>query len=43
MTETEVTDVDAGQRVHVQPFADLRELEYVQVLTGGPERPGVPQ
>ena len=28
--------------VHVAPFADLRNLEYVQVLTGGPERPGVP-
>lgn len=43
VSETEVTDVDAGQTVHVQPFADLRQLEYVQVLTGGPERPGVPQ
>ena len=30
------------QRIHVTPFADLRELEYVQVLTGGPERPGCP-
>jgi len=30
------------QRVHVTPFADLRQLEWVQVLTGGPERPGVP-
>jgi rod shape-determining protein MreC len=42
-----VTHADAGeqqqfQRIHVQPFADLRQLEYVQVLTGGPERPGVP-
>jgi rod shape-determining protein MreC len=42
-----VTQADAGeqqqfQRIHVQPFADLRQLEYVQVLTGGPERPGVP-
>ena len=30
------------QRIHVEPFADLRELDYLQVLTGGPERPGVP-
>ncbi len=42
-----VTTADAGeqqqfQRVHVEPFADLRELEFVQVLTGGPSRPGVP-
>jgi rod shape-determining protein MreC len=42
-----VTDAEAGeqqqfQRVHVEPFADLRQLEYVQVLTGGRERPGVP-
>jgi rod shape-determining protein MreC len=42
-----VSDAAAGeqqqfQRVHVQPFADLRQLEYLQVLTGGPARPGVP-
>jgi rod shape-determining protein MreC len=30
-----------NQRVHVRPFADLRNLEYVQVLTGGPARPGI--
>jgi rod shape-determining protein MreC len=34
-------DADLNQRVHVRPFVDLRDLEYVQVLTGGPERPGV--
>jgi rod shape-determining protein MreC len=43
----EVSEIDLGeegdfQRVHVTPFADLRDVEYVQVLTGGPERPGVP-
>ena len=43
----EVSEIDVGeegdfQRVHVTPFADLRNLEYVQVLTGGRERPGVP-
>lgn len=29
------------QEVTVEPFADLGDLETVQVLTGGPERPGV--
>ena len=28
------------QQVTVEPFADLADLENVQVLTGGPERPG---
>jgi rod shape-determining protein MreC len=42
-----VSEAEAGQQgqlqeVHVEPFADLRNLDYVQVLTGGPERPGVP-
>jgi rod shape-determining protein MreC len=41
-----VTSAESGadgsvQDVHLRPFADLRGLEYVQVLTGGPERPGV--
>jgi rod shape-determining protein MreC len=42
VTDAEATQVESTQRVHVRPFADLRGLEYVQVLTGGPERPGVP-
>lgn len=29
------------QRATVEPFVDLGELEHVQVLTAGPERPGV--
>ena len=41
----EITDTTLGdqdyQRVTVQPFADMRALQYVQVLTGGPDRPGV--
>ncbi len=40
-----IIDSDAEeefQRVHVTPFADLRQLEWVQVLTGGEDRPGVP-
>ena len=42
VTEAEAGEQQEFQRVHVEPFADLRNLEYVQVLTGGPERPGVP-
>ncbi len=41
----EITETALGeqefQRVTVQPFADMRALQYVQVLTGGPDRPGV--
>jgi hypothetical protein len=27
----------------VTPFADIRGLDFVQVATGGPKRPGVPR
>ena len=41
----EITETTLGeqefQRITIQPFADMGELEYVQVMTGGPERPGV--
>src|SRR5919106_5823616 len=40
ITETTLGEQDF-QRITVQPFADMRELQYVQILTGGPERPGV--
>jgi rod shape-determining protein MreC len=42
VSETEAGQQGQLQRVHVEPFADLRNLDYLQVLTGGPERPGVP-
>ncbi len=42
VSQAESGEQQQFQRVHVTPFADLRQLEYVQVLTGGPERPGVP-
>ena len=42
VTSTDVGEQQEFQRIHVEPFADLRQLDYVQVLTGGPERPGVP-
>jgi rod shape-determining protein MreC len=41
----EITETALGeqefQRITIQPFADMDELEFVQVMTGGPERPGV--
>jgi rod shape-determining protein MreC len=44
----EVSNASVGeqqiyQRVHVRPFADIRGLDFVQVATGGPVRPGVPK
>lgn len=41
VSETTVGEQQAYQRVHVTPYADIRELDFVQVATGGPERPGV--
>ena len=39
---TEATSEDSDfQEVAVEPFVDFGELTYVQILTGGPERPGV--
>ena len=40
VTEASTGDVDF-QQVTVDPFVDFQELTYVEVLTGGPERPGV--
>jgi rod shape-determining protein MreC len=40
ITETTLGEQDF-QRVTVQPFADMRALQYVQLLTAGPDRPGV--
>ncbi|MCD6014021.1 MAG: rod shape-determining protein MreC [Solirubrobacterales bacterium] len=42
VTEAEEGEQEEFQRIHVSPFADLRDIEHVQVLTGGPDRPGVP-
>ncbi len=33
VTQATVAEQEASQQVHVKPFADLRELEFVQVLT----------
>ena len=35
VTEASIVEQEAQQQVHVRPFADLRELDLVQVLTGG--------
>jgi rod shape-determining protein MreC len=43
VTEAGGAEQETYQRIHVQPFADIRGLDLVQVLTGGPERPGVPE
>lgn len=40
--EAESGEQEEFQRIHVTPFADLRQLDYLRVLTGGPDRPGVP-
>lgn len=37
VTNAEIQAQDTYQQVHLKPFADLRDFEYVQVLTGGPE------
>jgi rod shape-determining protein MreC len=42
VTEASAAEQETYQRIHVHPFADIRNLELVQVLTGGPPRPGVP-
>jgi rod shape-determining protein MreC len=35
VVEAPVLEQEAQQQVHVRPFADLRDLDVVQVLTGG--------
>src|SRR5919204_1483027 len=41
VSETTVGQQETYQRVDVTPFADIRGLDFVQVATGGPRRPGV--
>jgi rod shape-determining protein MreC len=36
VTKASVLEQEASQQVHVRPFADLANLDLVQVLTGGP-------
>ena len=37
VTRAELQAQETYQQVHLKPFADLRDFEYVQVLTGGSE------
>jgi len=39
--QTTVGQQETYQNVRLDPFADMRNLDYVQVATNGPERPGV--
>jgi cell shape-determining protein MreC len=41
VTDTSSPEGETYQRIHVEAFADLRNLDYVQVATNGPQRPGV--
>ena len=43
VTKVDLDEVELYQRVHIKPFADLRRLDYVQVLTKRPttEQAGV--
>jgi rod shape-determining protein MreC len=39
--DTTVGQQETYQNVHITPYADMRNLDIVQVATGGPARPGV--
>ena len=38
ITEAPIVEQEAREQAHVRPFADLRDLDLVQVLTGGSRR-----
>ncbi len=40
IAEAEIDEQESFQRVQVKPFADLRDFEFAQILTGGPEGGG---
>ena len=39
--DTTVGQQETTQNVHITPYADMRNLDIVQVATQGPSRPGV--
>jgi rod shape-determining protein MreC len=43
VSDATIAEQQIYQRVHLRPFSDLRNLEFVQVATQGPRRPGVPR
>jgi rod shape-determining protein MreC len=40
--QTTIGQQETYQHIRMEPFADMRNLDIVQVATGGPRRPGVP-
>jgi rod shape-determining protein MreC len=38
VTKVEPSELELYKRVHIQPYADLRRMDYVQVLTGAVEQ-----
>jgi rod shape-determining protein MreC len=46
VTKVDLGEVELYQRVHIRPFADLRRIDFVQVLTSrgrtAQEQAGVP-
>ena len=38
VTKASVLEQEASQQVHLRPFADLANLDLVQILTGGPRK-----
>jgi cell shape-determining protein MreC len=36
VTRASILEQEASQQVHLRPFADLADLDLLQVLTGGP-------
>ena len=41
--QTTIGQQETYQSIRLEPFADMRDLDIVQVATDGPERPGVPK
>jgi len=41
--QTTIGQQETYQSIRLEPFADMRDLDIVQVATNGPERPGVPK
>jgi cell shape-determining protein MreC len=37
VSKVDLDEIKLYQRVHIKPFADLRRLDYVQVLTKRPQ------
>ncbi len=40
VSKVDLAEVELYQRVHIKPFADLRRVDFVQVLTSRGQPPG---